>query len=49
MGDICMGAYATLQDAEDAKAQRPEPSDQLGVVEDGEPETPFRVWWYRPD
>lgn len=49
MGDICMGAYATLQEAEDAKAQRPEPAAQLGVVEDGDPEAPFRVWWYRPD
>lgn len=47
MGDICLGAYPTLQDAEDAKAARPEPDEQLGVVEDGDPEHPFRVWWLR--
>jgi hypothetical protein len=48
MGDICLGAYATLQDAEDAKAARPEPVEELSVVEDGDAETPFRVWWSRP-
>lgn len=47
MGDICLGAYVTLQEAEDAKAQRPEPAAQLSVAEDGDLEAPFRVWWVR--
>lgn len=47
MGDICLGAYATLQDAEDAKAARAEPAEALSVIEDGDPEAPFRVWWVR--
>lgn len=49
MGDICLGAYATLQDAEAAKAARPEPAEDLRVIEDGESEAAFRVWWSRPD
>lgn len=49
MGDICMGAYATLQEAQDAMALRPEPAAELTVVQDGDAEHPFRVWWGRPD
>jgi hypothetical protein len=49
MGDICLGAYATLEEAQAAQAARPEPAEELGIVEDGEGETPFRVWWARPD
>jgi len=48
MGMICLGAYATQQDAEEAKALRPEPSAQLSVVQDGDAEHPWRVWWDRP-
>lgn len=49
MGDICLGAYATLQEAQDAMAARLEPSNELQVVQDGDPEHPFRVWWARVD
>ena len=48
MDDICLGAYATEQDALDAKAARSEPQNELFVVEDGDPEHPWRVWWSRP-
>jgi hypothetical protein len=48
MEDICLGAYATEQDALDAKVLRPEPQEELTVLEDGDPEHPWRVWWARP-
>jgi hypothetical protein len=48
MPEICLGAYATLEDAEAAKALRPEPQNELSIVEDGDPEHPFRIWWHRP-
>lgn len=48
MDDICLGAYPTEQDALDAKALRTEPQDELAVVQDGDPEHPWRIWWYRP-
>lgn len=47
MADVCLGAYATLQDAEAAMALRVEPAEELTVIEDGEIETPYRVWWLR--
>jgi hypothetical protein len=47
MQSICMGAYVTQQDAEDAKALRPEPQVQLAVVQDGDAEHPWRIWWTR--
>lgn len=49
MGDICLGAYPTLQEAEDAMALRPEPQAELDVFQDGDVEHPYRVWWSRPD
>ena len=49
MDDICLGAYPTEQDALDAKAARSEPQGELAVVEDGDPEHPWRVWWSRPN
>lgn len=46
--DIVLGAYATEQDALDAMPQRPEPQDQLSVVQDGDVEHPWRLHWNRP-
>ena len=47
--EICLGAYATSQEALDAKASRPEPEEQLAVIEDNyDPEHPWRLWWFRP-
>lgn len=48
MPDICLGAYATLEDAEAAKAARREPQNELTIRQDGDGEHPFRVWWGRP-
>jgi hypothetical protein len=47
MEEICLGAYATEQEALDAKAARAEPQEELAVVQDGDTEHPWRVWWYR--
>lgn len=44
---VCLGAYPTQQDAEDAKALRPEPQAELSVVQDGDAEHPWRIWWAR--
>ena len=50
MGDIYLGAYATEQEALDAKAARLEPQTELSVVNDGlDPEHPWRIEWARPD
>lgn len=46
--DICLGAYATLEEAESAKALRSEPQDELTIREDGDVAHPFRIWWSRP-
>ncbi len=47
--EICLGAYATSQDALDAKALRPEPDEQLAVIQDNyDSEHPWRIWWFRP-
>jgi hypothetical protein len=48
MEEICLGAYATEQEALDAKALRPEPQNELSIREDGDPEHPWRIWWARP-
>lgn len=48
MDDICLGAYATEQDAIDAKALRPEPQEELVITNDGDAEHPWRIWWHRP-
>lgn len=48
MPEICLGAYATLEDAEAALAARKEPLEELGILADGDPEHPYRIWWYRP-
>lgn len=49
---ICLGGYATEQEALDAKAARHEPQDELSVAENGaaylDPDHPWRVWWARP-
>jgi hypothetical protein len=47
MDNVCLGAYATLQEAEDAKSGRQEPQNQLTILEDGDELTPFRIWWNR--
>lgn len=47
MDDIVLGAYATEQEATDAKAVRPEPQAQMNLVEDGDAEHPWRVHWLR--
>jgi hypothetical protein len=44
---ICLGAYVTQQDADDAKALRPEPQNELSVMQDGDAEHPWRIWWTR--
>ena len=50
MGDIYLGAYATEQEALDAKALRPEPQNELTVVNDNyDPEHPWRGKWARAD
>lgn len=50
MGDIYLGAYATEQEALDAMALRPEPPEQLVVVQDNyDPDHPWRIKWIRPD
>lgn len=50
MGDIYLGAYATEQEALDAKAARPEPQNELTVVNDNyDPEHPWRIKWTRAD
>lgn len=45
--NVCLGAFSTLQEAEDAFALRREPADELSIVEDGDAEHPFRIWWSR--
>lgn len=46
--NICLGAYPTQQEAEDAKALRREPQAELSVVQDGyDTEHPWRIWWQR--
>jgi len=46
--NICLGAYATQQDADDAKALRQEPQNELSVAQDSyDGEHPWRVWWSR--
>jgi hypothetical protein len=50
MGDIFLGAYATEQEALDAKAARQEPQNELTVVNDNyDPEHPWRIKWTRAD
>jgi hypothetical protein len=49
MEEICLGAYATEQEALDAEAARPEPQNELSVRQDGDVEHPWRVWWSRPN
>jgi hypothetical protein len=45
--NICLGAYATEADAIAAKAERGEPQNELTVVQDGDAEHPWRIWWSR--
>lgn len=47
MDNICLGAYATLQEAEDALASRREPTNELQILQDGDSEHPYRIWWTR--
>jgi hypothetical protein len=47
MGDVCLGAYATLQEATEIMALRFEPSAELAIWEDGDSEHPWRIWWTR--
>jgi hypothetical protein len=48
MGDnVCLGAFSTLQEAEDVLVLRQEPVAELSIVEDGDAEHPFRIWWTR--
>ena len=44
---ICLGAYATEEDAQAAKLERDLPQQDLTVVQDGDAEHPWRVWWTR--
>jgi hypothetical protein len=47
MNMVCLGAYPTMQEAEDARILRPEPQAQLSLMQDGDPEHPWRIWWAR--
>ncbi len=48
MGTIVLGAYATEQEALDAKAERREPQIELTVVDDGvDISHPWRIYWTR--
>lgn len=48
MADVYLGAYATQQEAEDAKVLRKEPQEELSVVNDNyDPEHPWRIKWTR--
>ena len=49
MANICLGAYPTLDEAQAAMAARPEPQGELTILEDGDPEHPWRIWWNRQD
>lgn len=49
ISDIFLGAYATEQEALDAMAQRPEPPEQIIVVQDDDAEHPWRIKWTRPN
>lgn len=45
---ICLGAYATEEEAQAAKLERDHLSQQdLVVVQDGDTEHPWRIWWTR--
>lgn len=45
---IVLGAYATEAEALAAMAERREPTNELGVVQDGvDPAHPFRIYWTR--
>jgi hypothetical protein len=48
MVEGCLGAYATLEEAEAGKAQRLEPQNELVIRQDGNVEHPYRVWWEKP-
>jgi hypothetical protein len=45
--DVCLGAYATEADAIAAMADRSERQAEMTVVEDGDTEHPWRIWWNR--
>ena len=45
--DIVLGAYVTQQEAIDAMASRPEPQNEMNIVEDGDTEAPWRIHWHR--
>lgn len=49
MGDICLGAYATLLEAQGAMGLRTEPVEELQIFEDGDTDHPHRVWWSRAE
>ena len=49
MMDVCLGAYVTEQDALDAMALRTEPSAEMFVLDDGDAEHPWRIWWNRAE
>jgi hypothetical protein len=49
MDNVCNGAFSTRQEAEDALVLRQEPAAELSIVEDGDAEHPFRIWWNRPN
>ena len=49
MDTIYLGAYATEQEALDAKASRMEPQDELSTIDDGDVEHPWRIVWSRPE
>jgi hypothetical protein len=44
---ICLGAYETEADALAAIELRPERQADLEVIEDGDTEHPWRIWWNR--
>ena len=48
MEEICLGAFATEPEAEQEMLLRPELAGQMFILEDGDIEHPWRVWWRRP-
>jgi hypothetical protein len=47
MDNICLGAFSTKEEAENALVTRTESVETLSIIEDGSEEFPFRIWWIR--
>ena len=47
MEEICLGAFATEEEAQAEMLLRPELAGQMVIRMDGPVDTPWRVWWNR--